>query len=189
VLEQYKQIDPAPLREHWQQVLHAREQLPLDIQNQEAYRQLQARYEALMEVHRQFNEAMHQAPPFHIRAGMLDKNAEQALTLYDALATKVEEFTVEFEQYRAGLDANTESDKRKELIKNFTDLAQADHYTCFLETYKIYAMDHDLTNDAYTRLIDVHYPFVKEHWPDKLASYDAASVQYEEEWKQRWHKE
>lgn len=189
VLEQYKQIDPAPLREHWQTVLHAREQLFLDMKNQEAYRQLQARYDALLEVHNQFREAMKAVPPYHIRAGMLDESAGKALTLYDSLATKIEDLTVEFEQYRSGLDASTESDKRKELIKSFTDLAQTDHYTCFLETYKIYAMDHDLTHDAYTRLVDVHYPFVKAHWPEKVTAYDAASYKYEEEWKLRWHKE
>jgi hypothetical protein len=189
VLEQYKQIDPAPLRERWQQVLHAREQLFLDMKNQEEYRQLRARYEALLEVHNSFKDAMKAVPPYHIRAGMLDQNAEQALTLYDALATKIEDLALEFEQYRGGLDANTESDKRKELLKNFTDLAQTDHYTCFLETYKIYAMDQDLTHDAYTRLVEVHYPFAKEHWPEKVTSYDNASYQYEEEWKLRWHKE
>lgn len=189
VLEQYQQIDPAPLRARWQQVLHAREQLFLDMQNQEAYRQLQARYEALLDVHNQFQEAIKQVPPYRIRAGMLDQSAEQALTLYDALATKIEDFIVEFEQYRAGLDANTDSDKRKELIKSFIDLAQADHYTCFLATYKIYAMDHELTHDAYTRLVEVHYPFAKEHWPEKVTAYDTVSYQYEEEWKERWHKE
>lgn len=189
VLEQYQQIDPAPLREHWQTALHAREQLFLDIQNLDIYRQLTARYEALLEVHNEFNNAMQAIPPYRTRAGVLDANGGQALTLYDSLATKVEDATLEFQTYTAGLDPNTTSDKRKELLKAFLDLAQADHFTCFLETYKIYAMDHDLTHDAYTRLIEVHYPFVKANWPEREPDYRATSYKYEEEWKQRWHKE
>ncbi len=188
-LAQYQQLDPAPLAEHWQTALHAREQLFLDIQNLDIYRQLSARYEALLEVHNEFNKAMGAIPPYRTRAGMLDTNGEQALTLYDALATKIEDATLEFQQYTAGLDPNTTSDKRKELLQAFLDLAQADHFTCFIETYKIYAMDHDLTHDAYTRLIEVHYPFVKLNWPQREPDYRATSYQYEEEWKRRWHKE
>ena len=49
-------------------------------------------------------------------------------------------------------------------------------------------MDHDLTHEAYTNMIDVHYPWVKEHWPNREPDYSAVSLKYEEEWKQRWHK-
>jgi hypothetical protein len=189
VVEQYQQLDPAPLHEHWQKALHAREQLFLDMQNYDIYRQLAARYQALLEVHNEFNKAMDAIPPYRTRAGTLDKNGEQALTLYDSLATKVEEAALEFQEYSAQLDPNTTSDKRKELLKAFLDLAQADHFTCFLETYKIYAMDHNLTHDAYTNLIEVHYPFVKTNWPEREPDYRATSYKYEEEWKQRWHKE
>lgn len=188
-LEAAGQIDPAPVREHWQRALAARAQLFLDLQNAEAYRQLAARCQALVELHNGFNAAMEAIPPYRTRAGVLDTNGEKALELYDSLQTKIEELAVEFEAYAATLDPNTESDKRKELVARFTELAQTDHFTCFMETYKIYAMDHDLVHDAYTRLIEVHYPWVQAHWPNREPDYRAASMQYEGEWKQRWDRD
>lgn len=186
-LEQSKAIDPAPVREHWQRVLHAREQMFLDLQNEDAYRQLEARLQALVEVHNRFNEALAAVPPYRMRGGTLDKSAATAITLYDSLATKVEDLVSEFEEYTAQLDPHTESDKRKDAVKRFTELAQSDHYTAFFETYKIYAQDRDLTDPAYEHLIEVHYPFVEQHWPGKVADYQAVSVQYEAEWKSHWH--
>jgi hypothetical protein len=186
-LEQYKTLDPAPVREHWQRVLHAREQMFLDLQNEDAYMQLQARYEALVEVHNQFNEALQAVPPYRLRGGTLDKSAATAITLYDSLATKVEDLVSEFEEYTAQLDPHTDSDKRKDAVKRFIELAQDDHYTAFFETYKIYAQDRELSDPAYEHLINVHYPFVEQHWPAKAPDYQAVSVQYEAEWKSHWH--
>jgi len=184
-VEQLGKIDPLPLREAWRKAVHAREQMFLDIKNDDVYRQLEARYSALVEVHNSANAALKSVPPVEWHGGVLSEDGAKLLDLYDGLATHVEKLVVEFEAYSATLTVELDSDRRRGLIKQFLDLAQGDHLLCFEEVYKIYARDRELSHPAYENL-RVHYDFVKAHWPGRRSSYEEIFNRYEEEWQQRW---
>jgi len=184
-VEQLGKIDPLPLREAWRKAVHARDQMFLDIKNEDVYRQLEARYAALLEIHNAANAGLKAVPPVEWQGGVLSEDGAKLLDLYDGLATHVEKLVVEFETYSATLTVELDSDRRRELIKQFLDLAQGDHLLCFEEAYKIYARDRELSHPAYENL-RVHYEFVKAHWPGRRSSYEEIFNRYEEEWQQHW---
>lgn len=184
-LDKHGQIDSSPLKDRWLAALRAREQLNLDTQNAEVYRQLEARLAALTELHQDYSSSFSEAPPYKIRNGIIDATAGKLLGLYNDLAVKIEEFTSEFEEYSAGLDPALDSDRRKELIKQFIELAQEDHEYAFTETYKLYAKDKELSHPAYLEL-GKRVEFVKLHWPDLEGRYRITYTKYETAWARRF---
>jgi len=57
---------------------------------------------------------------------------------------------------------------------------------CFTEIYRIYANDKELEDPVYTKNLEVHFAFVKEHWSSLEFSYRKIAAQYEDEWARRW---
>ncbi len=188
VLDRHGKVDSAPLKDRWLEALHAKDQLALDISNTEVYKQLEARLAVLTELHNDYSQAFRDAPQYKVRNGYIDVTAGKLLELYNELGQKIEDFVTEFEEYSAGLDPAKDSDRRKELIKQFLKLAQEDHEYAFEETYKMYEKDKELSHPAYKELA-ARVEFVKQHWPDLESRYRVIYTQHELAWDRRWKDE
>jgi len=169
----------------WAEAVAARQELLLNIEQEEEYKRLAAFASALKDYHRDFQASLDQLPPYQMRNGRLDQSARETLELLDALATTIEEMTVEFEEYTAGLELSALSDTNTAQLKKFESLAQEDHLYAFTEIYRIYANDRKLELPVYQRLKD-HFAFAEQHWPEREMTYRRIYTQYEEEWAARW---
>jgi len=184
-LAKYGQIDTTAYKERWARAVHGQGQLSLDRANKDVYLQLEARYEALLDVHNQFNEIAKTIPTYTVHGGILPDAAVKVLDAYDALATAIEKLAVEFATYKGTLSPDLDSDKRKALIGKFEKLAQDDHLLCFEGVYKVYAQDRELENPAYQNLKQ-HYEFIRQYWPSQEGKYIATYTRYEDLWAERW---
>ncbi|GEM_PF-2592792 len=173
------------LREVWGDAIYGRAQFLLDIEQQEEYRQLSARLEGVIELHRGFQTSLNELPPYNIRGGKLDKHGRATLELLDALAVQIEEVTLDFEEYRAGLNEALLSDRNRGLLIRIDDLCMEDHLYAFTEVYRIYAQDRELDHAAYGALA-AHFDFVLQHWPRQEMAYRRVYNQYEAAWAALW---
>lgn len=173
------------LREVWGNAVYGRSQFLLDIEQQEEYRQLSARLEGLVELHRGFQTSLNELPPYNIRGGKLDKHGRATLELLDALALQIEEVTLDFEEYRSTLSEALLSDRNRGLVIRIDDLCLEDHLYAFTEVYRIYAQDRQLEHAAYGALA-AHFDFVLAHWPRQEMAYRRVYGQYEAEWAAMW---
>ena len=185
LLAEHKQIDPVPIKAKWDEALHNREQYELDLEYEDIYVEIAARYDALVVMHQQMKQAIDAIPPEKSRSGIIDTNSISLLELYHELMTKVEDASVEFEEYLDSLGDIRRSDKMNEQIEEFEKLAQQDHLFGFTETYKTYESDRELTHEAYSWL-ELHFEFVREHWPDVAPSYRQVYTYYEDRWERFW---
>ncbi|MBN2080830.1 hypothetical protein JW859_01355 [bacterium] len=169
----------------WSEAVAARQELLLNIEQEDEYKRLAAYANGLKDYHRSFQASLDQIPPYQIKNGRLDKSARDTLELLDTLATTIEEMVVDFEEYKAGLQLSALSDTNTTQLKKFESLAQEDHLYAFTEIYRIYARDRKLELPVYQRLKD-HFAFAEQHWPEKEMTYRRIYTQYEEEWAALW---
>lgn len=184
-LEEVGWVAGQPFRDIWIDARYASRQIELDLAYEEYYLQLEARYEALEQIHHEFNNTLKQIPPTKVRAGILGKDAKALLAALDAYASAVEAFALEFEEYAATLTNLDSSDQLEHYLAMNRELAQEDHLFCFMEAYKMYVKDKDLVHPAYGNLAG-HFEFVKQTWPRQEETYMAVYRQYEAEWLLYW---
>jgi hypothetical protein len=184
-INQYGIENPEPISAAWLEAIKEREEAILNADNATIINTLEAKKKALSDVHNQFNIEFAATPPYHVNSGVLGQDAAALLDKYESLATKVEELVVDMEAYTATIPEDKLSERMKEIIQSFTDLAQQDHLYCFHEAYTIYILDRDLTHNTYRRLKD-HYEFAREHWPRMVESYVQVYTESESAWDQRW---
>jgi len=185
VADKWGHLDTESLHEIWLQALRDRHQLELDLKYVEYYRQIQARLDALIQIHQEFNQALQDAEPYSIRSGTLGAGARAHLDALDSYAGLVERSVMEFEEYLAELEGLEISDRREELIESFESLAQQDHIYCFTEIYTIYVKDQELDHPVYGALKD-RFGFVREYWPRLESTYSSIALGYEAEWDRFW---
>jgi hypothetical protein len=185
VADRWGYLDTEAMLDIWLAALRARHQLELDLQYGEYYRQLEARSDALIAVHQEFNQALQQVEPYRMRSGNLDAAARSHLDALDSYAGLVERLTLEFEEYRAELEGLEVSDRMQALIDGFESLAQQDHMYCFTEVYTIYVKDKELNHPAYAALKQ-HFEFVKATWPRLESTYAGIARKYETDWIRIW---
>ena len=171
--------------ESWAQAKEARVQLKLDAQYPEEIRQLTARLEALKDVHRGFKEQLDSIPPYEVRAGNLNKAAEDALAVLDRLMDAVEGMVREHAVYVATLQDIEPSETMQRLEDEFVQLAQDDHYFCFSEICRISVDDQNPQQPAYDAL-PAHYEFVGEYWPSLSIEYLNVFEESERDWRMKW---
>jgi hypothetical protein len=175
----------APIRAAWDKVLAEQEEGSRNAHFGDQLAELSKYYDALRALHRDYQQKFSAAPPYTMKNGILGQSAATLLEQYDALATAIEELTVQFDTYSGGLKPESMSVRMKSIIKDFTELAQQDHLHCFTETYVIYSKDRDLNHPAYERLKG-HYEFAKAHWIGFRDQYPGVYTRYETIWEQRW---
>jgi hypothetical protein len=187
-IETYGRASAGGIREKWLAAVHAQEQSALTDQFEPQIAALEQRIEQLKTLHREVDEVLQGAPKYHIRGGIIGSTARNLLEVYDSLATRVEAQVVEFEAYVAKLPAETRVDRIEELTREFTKLAQEDHFHAFRETYKIYEQDKELEHPAYANLKN-HYKFVEDHWPTMVGNYKQTYTASEMLWERNWAKQ
>lgn len=186
--DEYSLIDSAQIHTVWDSAIHARQQMLLDRQYTEQYRQLAARVEALKEIHREFNKQLSAMPPYKIRSGILGKDARDLLDLLGELADKIQDMVLEFEEYKSSISGLEQSDRMKEYYSQFESLAKTDHLYAFQEIYKIYEQDRELNHPVYQKLKD-YYQFALDHWSESALSYQQVYEQSEATWARKWAQE
>jgi hypothetical protein len=175
-------IDVEALHTRWLAGAHARQQRELDARFADQYKALDARLATVRELRKQFNEAAEQLGPLNIDEGRITPQAQALLEMYDAYADKLEELWQDWKEFSPKLPPVSERPEGlAKAAQKYVDLVKSEHFDCFTQTYRIYALDKDLKHPAYQHLKD-HYGFVQLEWPDKDGAYQAVFNQYEAEW-------